>query len=135
MALFIFYIKLSLHLIYVSRGKKKRMRMMMPIFIIIKLFLITLASGAFVTIATLAIKALLAGTLSLLLAGYDGLSSFFTPSRTVHATEVISYPTVNEWPSSMYSYDQDIVGSYNEPAPQHQLLTGHQFSSKSHIDG
>ncbi|KAK4875556.1 hypothetical protein RN001_011978 [Aquatica leii] len=110
-----------------GRGKKKRMKMIMPIIIGVKFLILILASVAYVVIALVAKKAVLAGILSLVLSGIYSASNLLNTQSSVHGAEIMGYQTATDWePSSMYNYDQDLLGSYSEPAPQHQLFTGHQ---------
>jgi hypothetical protein len=79
-----------------ARGKKKKLKMLLPFLLMLKLkaaALIPLALGA---LALLALKALIVGKLALVLSGLIGLQKLLSSKHSTQSYEVVAHPHYSE---------------------------------------
>jgi hypothetical protein len=75
-----------------ARGKKKKLKMLLPLLLLFKLKAAALIPLALGGLALLALKALLVGKLALILAGIIGLQKLLGSKQGTQTYEVVAHP-------------------------------------------
>ncbi|XP_069679304.1 uncharacterized protein Osi9 [Periplaneta americana] len=111
-----------------ARGKKKKLKMLLPLLLLFKLKAAALIPLALGGLALLALKALLVGKLALLLAGLIGLQKLLGNKHNTQTYEVVAHP---HYTHSSYG-DEHGHGHYGRSLPETDSNDPHELAYRAY---
>ena len=111
-----------------ARGKKKKLKMLLPLLLLLKLKFAALIPVALGGLALLALKALLIGKLALLLAGLIGLQKLLGNKHNTQTYEVVAHP---HYTHSSYG-DEHGHGHYGRSLPLADSNDAHDLAYQAY---
>ncbi|XP_067007006.1 uncharacterized protein Osi9 [Anabrus simplex] len=112
-----------------ARGKKKKIKMLLPLLLLLKLKATALIPVALGALALLSLKALIVGKLALLLAGLIAVQKLLANRQNTQTYEVVAHPHISHSHVSSYA-DEHGHGHYGRSLPDAQQLAYSAYADK-----